>query len=55
MALDFAFLVLQEHPYGREMLRTLLARAYRPGLIIEEARYITDPESDHPALVVEVR
>jgi endonuclease/exonuclease/phosphatase family metal-dependent hydrolase len=26
-----------------------------PGTIVEEARYLTEPESDHPALVVEVR
>ena len=44
MALDFAFLVLQEHPYGREMLRTLLARAYRPALIIEEVSPVADEE-----------
>jgi endonuclease/exonuclease/phosphatase family metal-dependent hydrolase len=26
-----------------------------PGTIVEEARYITEPESDHPALVVEIK
>ena len=33
---------------------SLLVRAVSPGTAVEEARYITDPESDHPALVVEV-
>jgi methionyl-tRNA formyltransferase len=34
--LRFAFLVLEEHPYGREMLRILLERSLLPGLIIQE-------------------
>ena len=36
MTLRFAFLVLEEHPYGREMLRILLERSLVPGLVIEE-------------------
>jgi len=28
MSLRFAFLVLKEHPYGREMLRILLERGF---------------------------
>lgn len=32
----FAFLVLEEHPYGREMLRILLAHGHQPTLIIQE-------------------
>jgi methionyl-tRNA formyltransferase len=36
MPLRFAFLVLREHPYGREMLRILLGQGFVPGLIIEE-------------------
>ena len=33
MSLRFAFLVLKEHPYGREMLRILLERGFCPDLI----------------------
>ncbi|MFT7462992.1 MAG: methionyl-tRNA formyltransferase [Pseudohongiellaceae bacterium] len=32
----FAFLLLREHPYGREMLQQLLKAGHRPALIIEE-------------------
>jgi methionyl-tRNA formyltransferase len=42
--LRFAFLVLEEHPYGREMLRILLKRKFRPGLIIEEVSPVADEE-----------
>jgi methionyl-tRNA formyltransferase len=42
--LRFAFLVLEEHPYGREMLRILLERGFRPGLIIEEVSPVADEE-----------
>jgi len=44
MSLRFAFLVLQEHPYGREMLHILLERGYHPGLIIEEVSPVADVE-----------
>ena len=44
MPLRFAFLVLKEHPYGREMLRILLERGYHPGLIIEEVSPVADEE-----------
>jgi methionyl-tRNA formyltransferase len=44
MKLRFAFLVLKEHPYGREMLRILLERGHRPGLIIEEDSTAADAE-----------
>ena len=40
----FAYLVLEEHPYGREMLRILLERGFRPGLIIEEVSPVADEE-----------
>lgn len=40
----FAFLVLEEHPYGREMLRILLDRGFVPGLVIEEVSAIADEE-----------
>lgn len=44
MPIRFAFLVLQEHPYGREMLRILLERGFRPGLIIVEVSPVADEE-----------
>ena len=44
MTLRFAFLVLEEHPYGREMLRVLLQRGLVPGLIIEEASEVATEE-----------
>ncbi len=44
VTLKFAFLLLQEHPFGQEMLRTLLERGFQPGLIIEEASPVADEE-----------
>jgi methionyl-tRNA formyltransferase len=44
LALEFAFLVLQEHPYGQEMLRMLLERGLQPGLLIEEVSPVADEE-----------
>jgi methionyl-tRNA formyltransferase len=44
MPLRYAFLVLKEHPYGREMLRILLERGFRPGLIVEEDSAVADEE-----------
>ena len=41
---DFAFLVLEEHPYGREMLRILLEKDLAPGLIIQEVSPVGDEE-----------
>ena len=32
----FAFLLLKEHPYGREMLMQILSEGFIPELIIEE-------------------
>ena len=32
----FAFLLLKEHPYGREMLRQVLSEGHLPEIIIEE-------------------
>ena len=46
MTLNFAFLVLEEHPYGREMLRILLECDLEPGLIIQEASEIAAEERD---------
>jgi methionyl-tRNA formyltransferase len=44
MELRFAFLVLKEHPYGREMLRILMDQGILPGLVIEEVSDIADEE-----------
>lgn len=44
MPLHFAFLVLEGHPYGREMLRILLDRGFRPGLVVEEHSPLGDEE-----------
>lgn len=46
MKLRFAFLVLEEHPYGREMLRILLERDVEPGLIIQEVSEVAAEERD---------
>jgi methionyl-tRNA formyltransferase len=40
----WAFLVLEEHPYGREMLRELLAGGFSPDLIVEERSPSADLE-----------
>lgn len=42
--MHFAFLVLKEHPYGREMLRILLERGFVPALIVEEDSPVADEE-----------
>lgn len=42
--MDFAFLVLEEHPYGREMLRILLERGFRPGLVVQEISDVAEEE-----------
>jgi methionyl-tRNA formyltransferase len=44
MVQRFAFLVLEEHPYGREMLRILLERGLEPGLLIEEVSEVAAEE-----------
>ena len=41
---QFAFLVLKEHPYGREMLRQLLTGGFTPALVIEEDSAVADEE-----------
>lgn len=46
MNLHFAFLVLEEHPYGREMLRILLERDLVPSLIIQEVSAVGDVERE---------
>ncbi len=42
----YAFLVLEEHPYGREMLAQLLAAGFEPAILIEERSEISDVERD---------
>ena len=46
MSLHFAFLVLEEHPYGREMLRILLEKDLVPSLIIQEVSKVGDIERE---------
>ena len=42
----FAFLLLKEHPYGREMLKQILSEGFIPELIIEEDSEIADEERE---------
>jgi methionyl-tRNA formyltransferase len=44
MPFNFAYLVLEEHPYGREMLRVLLNNGLVPDLIIQEVSRVGDEE-----------
>lgn len=46
MSLHFAFLVLEEHPYGREMLRILLERDLVPSMIVQEVSAVGDVERE---------
>lgn len=46
MPLRFALLVLEEHPYGREMLRTLLESGFVPSIIVEEVSNVADVERE---------
>jgi methionyl-tRNA formyltransferase len=46
MNLHFAFLVLEEHPYGREMLRILLERELVPSMIIQEVSEVGNVERE---------
>jgi methionyl-tRNA formyltransferase len=46
MPLHFAFLVLEEHPWGREMLRVLLEHGFAPSLVIQEVSRVGDEERD---------
>lgn len=46
MSVRFSFLVLEEHPYGREMLRILLERGLAPGIIIQEVSPVGDEERE---------
>lgn len=42
----FAFLLLKEHPYGREMLKQILSEGYIPAIIISEDSEIGDEERE---------
>jgi methionyl-tRNA formyltransferase len=42
----YAFLVLKEHPYGREMLAQLLAAGFTPAILIEEDSAVADEERE---------
>ena len=42
----FAFLLLKEHPYGREMLHQLLAEGFIPSIVISEDSAIADEERE---------
>lgn len=44
MPVHYAFLVLKEHPYGREMLSQLLSAGFDPAIIIEENSAVADEE-----------
>lgn len=46
MNLHFAFLVLEEHPYGQEMLRILLGRDLVPSMIVQEVSGVGDVERE---------
>ena len=43
---SFAFLLLKEHPYGREMLRQLLSEGFVPSLVITEDSDIATEERE---------
>ena len=40
----FAYLLLKEHPYGREMLKQIISEGFIPRLIIQEDSAIADEE-----------
>ncbi|MDP6870218.1 MAG: formyltransferase family protein [Candidatus Poseidoniaceae archaeon] len=42
----FAFLLLKEHPYGREMLRQMLSEEFVPSIIVSEDSGIADEERE---------
>lgn len=46
MSLHFAYLVLEEHPYGREMLRILLENDLIPSVVIQEVSAVGDEERE---------
>lgn len=42
----FAFLLLKEHPYGREMLAQILSEGFTPAIVISEDSAIADEERE---------
>jgi methionyl-tRNA formyltransferase len=42
----FVFMVLEEHPYGREMLMQLLEAGHVPAAVVEEASPVADEERE---------
>jgi len=42
----FAYLLLKEHPYGREMLRRILSEGFIPAIVISEDSDIGDEERE---------
>ena len=46
MTLNYVFLVLEEHPYGRQMLHALLEAGAAPGAVIQEVSEVADIERD---------
>jgi methionyl-tRNA formyltransferase len=44
MKLDYVFLVLEEHPYGRQMLETLLEAGFTPRMVVQEVSRVADIE-----------
>jgi len=42
----FAYLLLKEHPYGREMLRQILSEGFVPAIVITEDSSIGDEERE---------
>jgi hypothetical protein len=46
MSIRFAFLLLEEHPWGREMLRVLLANGYEPELVVQEVSELAGIERE---------
>jgi len=42
----FAFLLLKEHPYGREMLKQILSAGFLPTIVIEEDSEIGTEERE---------
>jgi methionyl-tRNA formyltransferase len=44
--LDYVFMVLEEHPYGREMLMQLMKAGFEPKAIMEESSPIADEERE---------
>ena len=43
---DFAYLLLKEHPYGREMLKQLISENFKPKIIISQVSEIADEERE---------